>query len=219
MANSRFKDFIEGISGAGLIAACVILRPLLKPWYSKWGATDEEVDRALPGKEYVPEPRGGYTQAITIEAFVADVWQWVVQVGQGRGGFYSYDALENLVGCNIHSVDRIVPELQHWADGEGLLLYPAAPPIPLAAIEPEMTLLFAGRDEKEVGNAWGFYLEKVDENTARLIARWHFDYKPKLVNRILYNGIVEPISGVMQRKMLLGIRRRAETEKKTRLVN
>jgi len=182
----------------------------MRPWYSRWGATDEEVNRYLPGKEYVLYPRGGYTQAITIQAPVSEVWSWVAQIGQGRGGFYSYDALENLVGCNIHSADRIMPELQHWSDGEGLLLYPDAPAIPLTVFEPDMTLLFAGRDEKEIGNSWGFYMEEIDESTTRLIARWHFDYEPKLRNKILYNGIVEPISGVMQRKMLLGIKRRAE---------
>jgi hypothetical protein len=185
----------------------------MRPWYSRWGATDEEVNRTLPGKEFVPHPKGGYTQATTIQASVAEVWPWVAQIGQGRGGFYSYDTLENLVGCNIHSADRILPELQHWADGEGLRLYPDAPPIPLAVFEPDMTLLFAGRDENEIGNSWGFYLEKVDESNTRLIARWHFDYKPKLGNKILYNGIVEPISGVMQRKMLLGIKQRAEFSK------
>ena len=210
MANSGFKDFLEAIPGAALIATCVILRPLMKPWYSKWGATDDEVNRPLPGKEYVPDLKGGYTQAITIRASVSDVWPWVAQMGQGRGGFYTYDFLENLAGCNIHSADRILPEFQQWADGEGLQLYPDAPPIPLAAFEPDSTLLFAGRDENEIGNSWGFYLDKIDESTTRLTARWYFDYKPKLGYRILYNGIVEPISGVMQRKMLLGIKRRAE---------
>ena len=214
MANRGFNNFKEGIIGAGLITACVLFRPLMRRWYSRWGATDEEVNRILPGKEFVPYPKGGYTQAITIQASVAEVWPWVAQIGQGRGGFYSYDALENLVGCDIHSADRIVPELQNWTDGEGLRLYPNAPPIPLSVFEPDMTLLFAGRDEKETGNSWGFYLEKIDESTTRLIARWHFDYKPGLGNKILYNGIVEPISGVMQRKMLLGIKRRAEAVKK-----
>ena len=65
-------------------------------------------------------------------------------------------------------------------------------------------------DEKEIGNSWGFYLEKIDEGTTRLIARWHFDYKPGLGARVLFNGLVEPVSGVMQRKMLRGIKRRAE---------
>jgi hypothetical protein len=80
------------------------------------------------------------------------------------------------------------------------------PPIPLAVFETDTTLVFVGRDEKETGNSWGFYLEKIDESTTRLIARWHFDYKFKLGNKILYKGIVEPISAVMQRKMLLGIK-------------
>ena len=210
MANRRFKDLIEGIPGAALIAACVLLRPLMRPWYSRWGATDEEVNRSLPGSEFAPHPKGGYTQAITIPAPTEEVWPWVVQIGQGRGGFYSYDFLENLVGCDIHSVDRIVPQFQNFEPGEGLRLFPEAPPIPLAVFEPGSTLVFAGRDEKETVNSWGFYLEKIDESTTRLIAKWHFDYKPNLGARILFNGLVEPISGVMQRKMLLGIKRRAE---------
>jgi hypothetical protein len=214
VANRRFKDLIEGIPGAALIAACVLLRPLMRPWYSRWGATDEEVNRSLPGRQFAPHPKGGYTQAITIAAPTEEVWPWVVQIGQGRGGFYSYDFLENLVGCDIHSVDRIVPQFQSFEPGEGLRLFPEAPPIPLAVFEPDSTLVFAGRDEKETGNSWGFYLERIDESTTRLIARWHFDYKPSLRARILFNGLVEPISGVMQRKMLLGIKRRAEAAKK-----
>jgi len=210
VANRRFKDFMAGIEGAALIAACVLLRPLLHPWYSRWGATDEEVNRTQPGKEFVPHVKGGFTQAITTQAPTDEVWQWVVQSGQGRGGFYSYDALENLVGCDIHSADHIIPEFQHWEVGDGMRLHPKAPPIPLAVIEPGNTLVFGGRDEKENGNTWGFYLEEIDERTTRLIARWHFDYKPRLGTKIFYNGIVEPISAVMQRKMLLGIKRRAE---------
>jgi len=189
----RFKDFIQGIPGAALIAACVLLRPLMRPWYSRWGATDEEVNRSLPGREFAPHPKGGYTQAITISAPTEEVWPWVVQIGQGRGGFYSYDFLENLVGCDIHSVDRIVPQFQNFEPGEGLRLFPEAPPIPLAVFEPGSTLVFAGRDEKETSNSWGFY-----------------DYRHTLGARILFSGLVEPISGVMQRKMLLGIKRRAE---------
>lgn len=211
MLTRRIKDFIEGIYGAALIAACVLARPLMRPWYSRWGANDEEVNRSLPGKEIVPLPKGGFTQAITIKTSIAKVWPWVVQIGQGRGGFYSYDVLENLVGCNIHSTDRIMSEFQHWADGDGLRLHPDTPPIPLAVFEPDITLVFGGRDEKEIGNLWGFYLEKIDESTTRLMARWYFDYKLKLRTKIFYNGVVEPISAVMQRKMLLGIKRRAET--------
>ena len=82
MAGKGFQSFLEGISGAAIIAACVLLRPLMRSWYSRWGATDEEVNRSLPGKEFVPHPRGGYTQAITVQASVPDVWPWVVQIGQ-----------------------------------------------------------------------------------------------------------------------------------------
>jgi hypothetical protein len=113
MADSKFKykDSVEGIAGAFLIAAA-LLTPFLRSWRTKWGATDAEVHRSLPGDELVPHPKWGYAYAITIRASAVDVWPWLVQMGQDRGGMYSYEWLENLVGGDIHNADRIIPELQ-----------------------------------------------------------------------------------------------------------
>src|SRR5690606_9492474 len=86
-------------------------------FYNRHGATDAELERPLPGDHLVAEPKLGYTRAITIGAPVDDVWPWLVQIGQGRGGFYSYDTLENLVCCGIHSADRVLPEYQRLAVG------------------------------------------------------------------------------------------------------
>jgi hypothetical protein len=79
----------------------------LRPWHIRWGATDDELARPLPGDEIVPRPRKWSTRAITIDAPAEVVWPWLVQIGQGRGGLYSYDWLENLAGCDIHSADRV----------------------------------------------------------------------------------------------------------------
>ncbi len=91
---------MEGIEGALLIGANLILWPLLRSWRLGWGATDEELKWALVGDELVPQPKWSYTQAITIRASAEQAWPWLVQMGQGRGGFYSYEWLENLIGCD-----------------------------------------------------------------------------------------------------------------------
>ena len=77
-----------------------------------WGATRAEVDGVLPGDEVLPAADLVSTRAITIDARPEDVWAWVAQLGQGRGGFYSYDCLENLIGCDIHSSDTVRPAWQ-----------------------------------------------------------------------------------------------------------
>ena len=106
MANTAFQNIIEGIGGALLIGVNLVLGPILRPKRIRWGATDDEVQQTVPGDELVPQPKWSYTQAITIRAPAAEVWPWLVQMGQGRGGFYSYESLENLVGCDIHNTDR-----------------------------------------------------------------------------------------------------------------
>jgi hypothetical protein len=209
MTNSTLGKAGEAIAGAFLIAACIVLRPLLRPWYSRWGATADELTQSLPGDEYVPHSRGGYTQAINIKASASSVWPWLVQIGQDKGGFYSYELLENMVGCNIHNADRILTEHQNIKTGDKLIMHPKAPAIPVTAVEPEKALVYGGRQDENTANVWIFFINEEDGLT-RLISRWSFDYKPGLVNKVAYNWFLEPIAAVMQRKMLLGIKQRAE---------
>jgi hypothetical protein len=101
-------NVFENLLGAFQVAGTLILSPVLRPWYNRWGVTEEEAARSLPGDELVPDPRLGYTRAITIQTPPERVWPWLIQIGQGRGGLYSYDGLENLAGCDIHSAERII---------------------------------------------------------------------------------------------------------------
>ena len=105
------------------IAVCASVA-VLRAQSLRWGATDEEVSLVLPGDELVPHADLRVTRAVTVDAAVAGVWPWIAQLGQGRGGFYSYDFLENLVGCDIHSADRIVAEWQSIEVGDEVNLYP-----------------------------------------------------------------------------------------------
>jgi hypothetical protein len=203
------KKLLEACGAVFIIAACVLLRPLFRPWYSKWGASLDEITMKLPGDEFVPHPRGGYTQAVSIRAPAEAVWPWVAQTGQGRGGYYSYELLENLVGCDIHNAERILPEYQDIKVSDTIVMHPKAPVLPVQIVEPGRTLVLGGRQDENNANIWIFYIYNQDSLT-RLISRWSFQYKPVLINRIAYDFLIEPIAAVMQRKMLMTIRRLAE---------
>ena len=203
------KKLMEALSGAVIVAACVFLRPLLRPWYSSWGATSAEINNTYPGDEYAPNPKGGYTQAIEIQASSGSIWPWLVQIGQDKGGFYSYELLENIIGCNIHNVTHILVDCQDIKVGDNLIMHPKAPLVPVAIVEQGKTLAYGGRQDKYTGNIWIFSLNQEGEST-RLIARWLFEYKISLGNKVIYNWLIEPIGAVMQRKMLITIKKLVE---------
>jgi hypothetical protein len=197
---------------------------LVRPWILHWGATATEVKEQLPGDELVDRPRYNATHAITIKASAASVWPWLVQIGQGRGGFYSYDWLENLVGCDIHNAERIVPEFQELKVGGPVRLAP--PPakegmpdfaFKVAIVEPEQALVIVtpGSFEENAGTSlpfasWAFILQPLDETTCRLIIRFRSSYHLSLGAFLINQAILEPIHFIMERKMLLGIKERAE---------
>ena len=199
------KLVVGAISGLAAMSAYAFL---IRPWHLRWGATDEEVNMPLPGDEFVGDPKLNATHAITINAPAADVWPWLVQLGQRRGGFYSYSWLENLVGCDMHNADRIVPEWQELKVGDEVWLHPKAPPLRVLAIEPGRAIVL----EK----CWSFVLHPIDENRTRLIIRgrgeFNPDFKNGLLNFLLWRGIFEPAHFIMERKMLLGIKQRAEDD-------
>jgi hypothetical protein len=203
----NIKLLTTAIGGA---AALTIYALFVRPWHLKWGATDEELKRSLPGDELVEHPQLNATHAITIEASVEEVWPWLVQVGQKRGGFYSYTWLENLVGCDMQNADQIVPEWQELKVGDEVWLHPKAPPLKVLLIETGRAIVL----EK----SWGFFLEPIAENKTRLIIRGRGEFNPDLknpiLNLLLWRGIFEPAHFIMERKMMLGIKQRAENKGK-----
>src|SRR5690242_12108634 len=106
------------ISAGSLGAVAAAYAFLLRPWHLGWGATEVEQEELLPGDDLFPNPKHQATHAITIQAPVTDVWPWLVQIGQNKGGFYSYTVLENLMGCDIHNAKKIVPEWQSLRAGD-----------------------------------------------------------------------------------------------------
>jgi hypothetical protein len=204
------QRFLQVILGLLAVVGAVLSSPFLRRWYRRWGATSEEVARSLPGDELVPRPRLTTTRAITIRAPVQTVWSWLVQIGQGRGGFYSYRSLENLAGCRIDDADRIVPALQVLQVGDLIQLGPAGyPRFTVAAVDRMRSLVLQNRDD-QVMTAWSFVLETLDSGDTRLLVRDRTDFVPTLRQFLGWRLISEPIHFVMERKMLLGLKQRAE---------
>jgi hypothetical protein len=198
-----------GAATLGATAAAYIFG--IRPWHLRWGATREEASEPLPGDEFVPNARETATHAITINAPVEEVWAWLVQMGQNKGGFYSYSWLENLVGCEMHNANEIVPEFQHLHAGDEVWLHPKAPPLPVLLCEPYRTIVL-GSNMKSPGT-WSFHLKKLDETTTRLVVRGRGDWEPGLLHSLYHNGLFEPAHLIMERKMLLGIKERAENKR------
>jgi len=189
--------------------ALAVYAVFVQPWMMRWGATDAEVQMTLPGDDLVPNPTTQSTRAITIHTPAAEVWPWLVQIGQDRGGFYSYTFLENMVGADIHNLNRIIPEFQPLEVGDFVR---SVPPDYMsgrlgdmggwyvAALEPNRTLVLKG---------WGaFVLDPVDEKSTRLIIRSRFDFRGLV--RVPEYLILQPIHFIMERRMMLGIKEQAE---------
>jgi len=172
---------------------------ILRPWHLKWGATEEEIAKPLPGDELVPNPAIESTRAITVNAPLDEVWPWLAQIGQDRGGFYSYEWLENLAGCRMRNADNVHPEWQHREVGERVFLHPAFG-LKVASFEPGRAIVLEG---------WGtFVVEPIDEKSTRVIIRSRV---PRRLDVLLYYLLTFEIPHfIMERRMLLGIKERAE---------
>ena len=171
-----------------------------------WGATEEEAGRSLPGDELLEDPAVVSTRAITIDAPPSAVWPWLVQMGSGRGGAYTYDWIENLFGLGMHSAERINPEWQNLAVGDVIPGRESLQGMRVEVLDPERALVTRSEDGTWV---WAFVLEDLGGRT-RLLSRNRIAMPdPSLGDRIGM-AVMEPGSLVMERKMLHGIKERAE---------
>lgn len=180
---------------------------IARRWRLTWGATSDEVTRTMPGDELLAEPDIVATRAIAIAAGPEQVWPWLVQLGPGRGGAYTYDWIENLLGLDMHSANTILPEFQSLSVGDVFALGAKGPRMRVAILDPERTLVFASEDGRWV---WAFGLYPAT-NGVRLVSRNRIATPDATMPTRLFNWmIMEPGSWVMERKMLLGIKERAE---------
>lgn len=198
------KKISVGLAVLGAVAFGVYLR-FIRLWQLRWGATDEEVARAMPGDDVVKHPTFNATRAVTIQARPEEIWPWLVQIGvTPRAGWYSYDWIDNL---GIPSADRIVPELQHMAVGD---LRPMSPDGKhghwVKDFEPNQWMLWWD-NKGDVTWYWGLYPQ--DDSSTRLITRVRIHYT-WTSPWILFNLPFDVGDIVMMRKCLLGIKQRAE---------
>ena len=199
-------------SMAVLGGAAAALALLARPRLLNWGANHQEVQEPLPGDGFIGSADLVATRAVSVRAPADQVWPWVAQLGQGRGGFYSYDFLENLVGCDIHSADRVTPEWQDIGAGDGVKLHPDVS-LEVAAVEPGRSLVLRGgvpmgSSPPPYDFTWSFVLRQRPDETTRLLVRERYAYiqrwAPLLVEPVAW------VSSVMSQRMLRGIRDRAE---------
>jgi hypothetical protein len=188
---------------SAVLLAGVTYRALLRARILNWGASAAETRAQLPGDELLPDANGVATRATTVDAPASAVWPWIVQMGPcPRGGAYTYDWIENLLGLNMHSADEILPAYQHPRVGEGIGY--GANQMRFERIEPGRVLSLRSSDGNWV---WSFVLDQRDGKT-RLISRNRFRL-PRLRDKIAMIPM-EPASLIMERKTLRGIKERAE---------
>jgi hypothetical protein len=201
-----------GMRSLALASGSAAAVALARRRYVRWGSTTQESAAALPGDELVPNANITATRAISVTASTDAVWPWIAQLGQGRGGFYSYDFLENLAGCDIHSADRIGPEWQSIAVGDEVRLHPEVS-LRVALLDPGTALVLRGGIPMgpvapPYDFTWAFIVRAHGDGTTRLLVRERYEY-----TRWWSSSLVEPvqlISFIMTRRMLQGIKHRAE---------
>jgi len=189
---------------------------LLRPRMLSWGANPDELSSHLPGDELIPDRLTQTTRAIDILAPKERVWPWIIQIGQGRGGFYSYDWLENAFGLDIHSADQILPEYQKLVEGD-LIPFWSSVGVTVRQISPPEFLVLAGSFDpknEEVGGSWTFFLKETGPTQCRLLIRTRIAaFHPRWFSQLISFKIIEPAHFVMERGMLFGIKQRAEKAK------
>ncbi len=226
-----WRDVAEGAAGVVVMTAA-LLTPFTRGRRARWGAGRPAAARRYPGDELVPQPRWGWTHAVQVQAPAADVWPWVAQMGADRGGFYSYQWLENLIGCQVRNATEIHPE---WAAREGgeLRLHPKAPPLRIVSVQPGRALVAymppvpalsdtrqpegahpggpARSRDRWMTASWLFLVEPDGPARCRVISRYRCGTSADLLSRLQFGpAIVEPVSFAMDRRMLIGIKQRAE---------
>jgi hypothetical protein len=200
------KKIVIGLAAA---AGYLAYRKRFRDWLLHWGATPDEVERRLPGDELMEYPDVVSTRVIAIDAPPSAVWPWLVQMGPGRGGAYTYDWIENVLRLGMHSADRVHPEWQHVEVGDTPSVKPGKEAGPdamrIRILEPEAALVSSSDNGTWV---WAFVLSRDGDGT-RLISRNRIKSGDSLGAR-LGLALMTPGSWVMERKMLTGIKGRAK---------
>jgi hypothetical protein len=203
------KRYAMSVLGGGVMAGVLATYLGLgrKPCLT-WGATPEVITRTMPGDDLLSNPDFLSTRAITIDAPASSIWPWLVQMGSVEGGVYTYDWIENLFGLHMHGVDEILPQFQNRKVCDIEQLGKNGPRLRVDILDTERAMVLHSEDGNWV---WAFCLYPVGSNRTTLVSRNRIATpaagRPQRAFGVL---VMEPGSLIMERKMLLGIKQRAE---------
>jgi hypothetical protein len=185
----------------------------IRRWMNQWGATSSDIARVMAGDSLLADHTYSGTMAVIVNAKPEQIWPWLVQIGYQRGGLYSYDWLDCVFGyLDRPSADRVLPEFQHLAVGDKIPLG-RGPSWPVAVVEPNRALVLDMRNIDGLDWVWQFGLYPVDETRTRLVSRSRVRAHAAWA-RLLTHAI-EPAGFLMTRRMLLGLKQRADALTKT----
>mgnify|MGYP001815858345 CR=1 FL=1 len=208
---------LAALEGAALFLWNVIATPVVGERRRRWGTMGTEASDPLPGDGLIPDPKWSYTLGVSVDAPPISVWPWIAQIGQGRGGFYTYQTLENMVGCRIVNTTEILPDHQHPVVGDGIYLHHDAAPLAIEIVDPPTALVLfgspaeTGSEEIRGESIWQFVVKPHGGDGSRLLTRGQYDYAPNWRSRLVFGRFpMEGITFVMSRKMMLEIKRLAE---------
>jgi hypothetical protein len=233
------------LAAAAIGGSLLVYERVIRPWWQTWGIDERDVGRPLPGDDLVPGARTIDTRSVEIDAPPADVWPWLTQMGYGRAGWYSYDAIDMTGG----SSRRIVPEWQSLAVGDVVPTYPGGG-FEVRVVQPGQALVLysdtalvtrqaeaAKRANTEPASAnveatgvmlgatqpsqfaasWAFVLEPMAGDRTRLIERFRVEFGE---SDKPWTALTLPVVGfgvfVMTQRQMLGIKERAETLRRER---
>jgi hypothetical protein len=180
----------------------------IRRWMNRWGAMRSDLTRVMAGDSLLADPTYSGTMAVTVSSRPEHIWPWLVQIGYRRGGLYSYDWLDRLFGyLDGPSATSILPEFQHLAVGDAIPLG-RGPSWPVGIIEPERALVLDMRNVGGFDWVWQFGLYPIDEQRTRLVSRSRV--RTRTASARLATYAIEPAGFLMTRRMLLGLKQRAE---------
>jgi hypothetical protein len=186
----------------------------VRRWFRRWGTTAEDLTRVMAGDPVIAIPTHSATHALTVDAPPEDIWPWLVQMGYRRGGLYSYDWLDRLFGyLDRPSANRVLPKFQQLSVGDVIPLG-RGQGFPVNAIEPYRALVLSGTNDGFQW-VWQFGLYPLDKGRTRLVSRGTQRFA-NTIGAWLFMRVMEPAAFIMTRRMLLGVKQRAEARKAAR---
>lgn len=217
-SDRRIAPRIALVLDAATAIPWFIASPLVRAWHLRWGATADEVRDAMPGDEIVSRAQFNATRAVTVGAPPERVWPWIVQLGYGRAGFYTYDLIDN---ASQRSAERILEEYQHPVAGDPMPMFKKLNGLAIAytvtAFETDKWMVWVHRPNatEKPDSTWTWRLTPLAGGT-RLVTRMKQDYRWRTPRLAIFNFVLMELGDfAMERRMLKGIKRRAESAERS----